>query len=268
MVGILEDKDRIFTNLYGLQDWQAGGGEAARHLERHGRMLAQTPDWICDQIKTSGLRGRGGAGFNTGLKWTFMPKDEGPRPHYLVVNADKSEPGTCKDREIMRHEPHRLIEGCLIACRAMRRTRLLHLHPRRVRARARAPRGGDRRGHAAGLIGQDNIHGWDFEILVAHGAGAYICGEETGAAREPRGQEGPAAAEAAVPGRRRPLRLPDHGQQRRVDRGRRRRSCAAAPAGSPASAAPNNTGTKLICVSGHVNKPCNVEEAMSIPLSS
>jgi NADH-quinone oxidoreductase subunit F len=78
------------------------------------------PEWICDQIKASGLRGRGGAGFPTGLKWTFMPKVVKDRPHYLVVNADESEPGTCKDRDIMRHDPHLLIEGCLIASFAMR----------------------------------------------------------------------------------------------------------------------------------------------------
>jgi hypothetical protein len=76
-------------------------------------------DWIIDQIKASGLRGRGGAGFPSGLKWSFMPKQSDGRPSYLVVNADESEPGTCKDREIMRHDPHKLVEGCLIAGAAM-----------------------------------------------------------------------------------------------------------------------------------------------------
>ncbi|HLY79223.1 MAG TPA: NADH-quinone oxidoreductase subunit F, partial [Caulobacteraceae bacterium] len=120
MVGILEDKDRIFTNLYGLHDFRLEAAMRRGIWNGTSDMLAQTPEWICDQIKASGLRGRGGAGFNTGLKWTFMPKEEGPRPHYLVVNADESEPGACKDREILRWEPHRLIESCLIACRAMR----------------------------------------------------------------------------------------------------------------------------------------------------
>jgi NADH:ubiquinone oxidoreductase subunit F (NADH-binding) len=76
-------------------------------------------DWIVDQVKKSGLRGRGGAGFPSGLKWSFMPKQSDGRPSYLVVNADESEPGTCKDREIMRHDPHKLVEGCLIAGTAM-----------------------------------------------------------------------------------------------------------------------------------------------------
>ena len=123
MVGILEDKDRIFTNLYGLQDFRLEAAMRRGIWNGTADMLAQTPEWICDQIKASGLRGRGGAGFNTGLKWTFMPKEEGPRPHYLVVNADELEPGACKDREILRWEPHRLIESCLIACRAMRGAR-------------------------------------------------------------------------------------------------------------------------------------------------
>src|SRR5579864_2153538 len=120
MAGILQDKDRIFTNLYGLHDWRLEGARRRGIWNGTELMLAQSPEWICDQIKNSGLRGRGGAGFNTGLKWTFMPKTESERPHYLVVNCDESEPGACKDREILRWEPHRLIESCLIACRGMR----------------------------------------------------------------------------------------------------------------------------------------------------
>ena len=120
MVGILEDKDRIFTNLYGLHDWRLEGAKKRGAWNATADMLSMTPEWICEQIKNSGLRGRGGAGFSTGLKWTFMPKQESERPHYLVVNADESEPGTCKDREILRNDPHLLIEGALIASYAMR----------------------------------------------------------------------------------------------------------------------------------------------------
>ena len=120
MVGILEDKDRVFTNLYGLHDWRLEGARARGVWNGVADMLSVSPEWVCDPIKASGLRGRGGAGFGTGLKWTFMPKQEGERPHYLVVNADESEPGTCKDREIMRFDPHRLIEGCLVASYAIR----------------------------------------------------------------------------------------------------------------------------------------------------
>src|SRR5450432_4695081 len=122
MIGILEDKDRIFTNLYGLHDWRLEGARRRGVWNATADMIAQSPEWLCEQIKASGLRGRGGAGFATGLKWTFMPKQESERPHYLVVNADESEPGTCKDREIMRGDPHRLIEGCLVAGRGMNAT--------------------------------------------------------------------------------------------------------------------------------------------------
>ena len=115
---MLADKDRIFTNLYGQRDWGLEGARA-RGGWQGTRFIEQGRDWITNEVKASGLRGRGGGGFPTALKWTFMPKVNDGRPHYLVVNADESEPGTCKDREILRHDPHHLVEGCLLACRAM-----------------------------------------------------------------------------------------------------------------------------------------------------
>ena len=111
MVGILEDKDRIFTNLYGFHDPMLAGARQRGAWNATPDILGMGRDWVIAQVKNSGLRGRGGAGFGTGLKWSFMPKEVKDRPHYLVVNADESEPGTCKDREIMRHDPHLLIEG-------------------------------------------------------------------------------------------------------------------------------------------------------------
>src|SRR5262247_908920 len=115
---MLEDKDRIFKNLYGLHDWRLAGARARGAWDDTKAILAKGRDAIITEIKDSGLRGRGGAGFPTGLKWSFMPKQP-TGPQYLVVNADESEPGTCKDREIMRHDPHKLVEGCLIAGAAM-----------------------------------------------------------------------------------------------------------------------------------------------------
>ncbi|HBJ93974.1 MAG TPA: NADH-quinone oxidoreductase subunit F, partial [Hyphomonadaceae bacterium] len=176
---MLEDKDRIFTNLYGREDWslEAAKKRGAWHLTRD--MLQCGRDWICDQIKASGLRGRGGAGFPTGLKWTFMPKQVGDRPHYLVVNADESEPGTCKDRDIMRHDPHLLIEGCLVASYAMRaHACYIYLRGEYIYERERME-AAVKEAYEAKLIGKDNVHGWDFDVYIHHGAGAYICGEET-----------------------------------------------------------------------------------------
>ena len=143
---MLEDRDRIFANLYGLHDWGLEGARARGAWDGTKAILEKGRDWIVNEVKASGLRGRGGAGFPTGLKWSFMPKQSDGRPHYLVVNADESEPGTCKDREIMRHDPHLLVEGCLMAGFAMGAPCRLHLHSRRVRARARAARGGGRAG--------------------------------------------------------------------------------------------------------------------------
>ena len=97
---MLDDKDRIFTNLYGLHDFGLAGARARGGWDGTKALLEKGRDWVVNEVKASGLRGRGGAGFPTGLKWSFMPKQSDGRPHYLVVNADESEPGTCKDREI------------------------------------------------------------------------------------------------------------------------------------------------------------------------
>src|SRR5438045_6141225 len=117
---MLQDKDRIFKNLYGLQDWGLAGARARGAWDGTKAIVEKGRDWLVNEVKASGQRGRGGAGFATGLKWTFMPKQISERPHYLVVNADESEPGTCKDREIMRFDPHRLIEGCVVVSYAIR----------------------------------------------------------------------------------------------------------------------------------------------------
>src|SRR5512144_805846 len=118
---MLSDSDRIFTNLYGLGDRSLAGARARGQWDGTKALLARGRDKIIEEVKASGLRGRGGAGFSTGLKWSFMPKEVDPkRPHYLVINADESEPGTCKDRDILRNDPQTLIEGCLIASFAMR----------------------------------------------------------------------------------------------------------------------------------------------------
>ena len=260
---MLEDKDRIFTNLYGRESWslEAAKKRGAWHLTRE--MLQCGPEWICDQIKASGLRGRGGAGFPTGLKWTFMPKQVGERPHYLVVNADESEPGTCKDREIMRHDPHLLIEGCLVASYAMRAhacyiyLRGEYIHEREVMEKA------VKEAYEAKLIGKNNVHGWDFDVYIHHGAGAYICGEETALLESLEGKKGQPRLKPPFP-----ANAGLYGCPTTVNNVE---SIAVGPTILRRGAewfasigAENNKGTKLFCISGHVNKPCNVEEAMSL----
>src|SRR5579871_3402190 len=177
---MLNDKDRIFRNLYGQGDWGLAGARARGAWDGTKAILDKGRDWIVNEVKASGQRGRGGAGFATGLKWSFMPKQVGDRPHYLVVNADESEPGTCKDREIMRHDPHLLVEGCLVAGFAMRaHAAYIYVRGEFIRERERLQAAVDQ-AVAAGLIGKNNKHDWDLDIIVHHGAGAYICGEETG----------------------------------------------------------------------------------------
>ena len=260
---MLQDKDRIFTNLYGAHSpsLEEAKMRGAWHLTRE--MLQQTPEWICDQIKASGLRGRGGAGFPTGLKWTFMPKEVRDRPHYLVVNADESEPGTCKDREIMRHDPHLLIEGCMVASYAMRAHKCYVYLRGEYIAEREALEKAVKEAYEAGLIGKNNKNGWDFDLYVHHGAGAYICGEETALLESLEGKKGQPRLKPPFP-----ANAGLYGCPTTVNNVE---SIAVAPTilrrGAEWFAGfgrPNNTGTKLFCISGHVNKPCNVEEEMSI----
>ncbi|WP_300392049.1 NADH-quinone oxidoreductase subunit NuoF [Henriciella sp.] len=260
---MLQDKDRIFTNLYGTHS--PGLEEAKKRGAWHlvPEMLQQTPEWICDQIKASGLRGRGGAGFPTGLKWTFMPKEVRDRPHYLVVNADESEPGTCKDREIMRHDPHLLIEGCMVASYAMRAHACYVYIRGEYIAEREALEKAVKEAYEAKLIGKDNVNGWDFDLYVHHGAGAYICGEETALLESLEGKKGQPRLKPPFP-----ANAGLYGCPTTVNNVE---SIAVAPTilrrGADWFAGfgrPNNAGTKLFCVSGHVNKPCNVEEEMSI----
>ena len=178
---MLEDKDRIFKNLYGFHDWGLAGARARGAWDGTRDILARGRDALVNEMKASGQRGRGGAGFPTGLKWSFMPKEsKDGRPSYLVINADESEPGTCKDREIMRHDPHLLVEGCLIAGFAMGAVACyIYVRGEFIRERERLQAAIDQ-AYEAGLIGKNACgSGYDYDIYVHHGAGAYICGEET-----------------------------------------------------------------------------------------
>ena len=188
---MLDDKDRIFRNLYGQDDWGLEGARRRGAWDGTKAIIDRGRDWIVAEMKASGLRGRGGAGFPTGMKWSFMPKDNADgRPSYLVVNADESEPGTCKDREIMRHDPHLLVEGCLIASAAMgAHVAYIYVRGEFIREREHLQAAVDQ-AYEAKLIGKDNVHGYPFDLYVHHGAGAYICGEETALLESLEGKKG------------------------------------------------------------------------------
>ena len=263
---MLQDKDRIFTNIYG---WQEAGLTAAKKRgdwDNTKSILALGHDEIIEQMKQSGLRGRGGAGFPTGLKWSFMPKEVTNRPHYLVVNADESEPGTCKDRDILRNEPHKLIEGCVVAGFAMRaHVAYIYIRGEFVNEYKTLQAAVDE-AYAAGLLGKNAAgSGWAFDVYVHRGAGAYICGEETALLESLEGKKGQPRLKPPFP-----AGVGLYGCPTTVNNVE---SIAVAPTilrrgGSwfASLGKENNTGTKLFCISGHVNTPCNVEEEMGIPL--
>jgi NADH-quinone oxidoreductase subunit F len=265
VAGLLADRDRIFLNLYGLHDWGLEGAKQRGAWNGTAGIVAQTPEWICDQIKASGLRGRGGAGFATGLKWTFMPKQESERPHYLLVNADESEPGACKDRDILRNDPHLLIEGCVIACRAMRaKTAYIYIRGEYVTERERLT-AAIRQAYDAKLIGPGSVLGYDVDVRVQHGGGAYICGDETALMESFEGKKGqprlkpPFPAGAGIYGC--PTTVNNVETIAVVGTILRRGADWFAQFGTEKS-----TGTKLFAGSGHLNKPCVVEDAVGIPI--
>ena len=261
---MLDDKDRIFTNLYGMGDRTLSGAKSRGQWDGTADIIGKGRDWIIQEMKESGLRGRGGAGFPTGMKWSFMPKETDGRPSYLVVNADESEPGTCKDREIMRHDPHTLIEGCLIASFAMNaHACYIYIRGEYIREREALQRAIDE-AYDDGLLGKNAAgSGWDFDLYLAHGAGAYICGEETALIESLEGKKGmprlkpPFPAGAGLYGC--PTTVNNVESIAVVPTILRRGASWFSSFGRE-----NNAGTKVFAISGHVNKPCVVEEAMSI----
>merc|ERR1719155_289679 len=265
--GGLQDQDRIFSNIYGEQSWRIDDAVKRGDWYRTKDLLTMGPDGIVDEIKKSGLRGRGGAGFPSGLKWSFMPKASNDgRPQFLVVNADESEPGTCKDREIMRKDPHKLVEGCLVAGYAMR-ARAAYIYIRgEYFNEAIIMEKAIHEAYENGLIGKNaSGSGYDFDVYLHRGAGAYICGEETGLIESLEGRQGKPRLKPPFP-----AQCGLYGCPTTVTNVE---TVAVSPTIMRRGASwfdsfgsPNNAGTKLFCISGHVNNPCTVEEEMSIPL--
>jgi NADH-quinone oxidoreductase subunit F len=244
--------------------WGARGGYAALR-----QALAMSPEDIVEVVKASGLRGRGGAGFPTGMKWSFMPKEDG-RPHYLCCNADESEPGTFKDREILRWTPHALIEGCAIGCLAIRAetcyifVRGEYTEPATILEAAVAE------AYAEGALGANALgSGKRLDVIVHRGAGAYICGEETALMNAIEGRRGNPRVKPPFP-----AVAGLFGQPTTINNVE---TLAAVPhiltrgaawyAGLSLSS-PKSTGTKLISVCGHVQRPGTYEITLGLPMDT
>ena len=262
---MLKEKDKIFKNLYGFQDWTLIGAQYRGIWADTKDLIAKGSDYIVDEIKKSELRGRGGAGFPAGLKWSFMPKDSG-KPHYLVVNADESEPGTCKDREIIRNDPHLLLEGCLLAGYAMHaHTCYIYIRGEYYLETSNLQKAIEE-AYQNNLIGKNACgSGWDFDIYLHRGAGAYICGEETALLESLEGKKGQPRLKPPFP-----VGVGLYGCPTTVTNVE---TVAVSPTILRKGAEwftslgnPKNTGTKIFSISGHVNNPCNVEEEMGISL--
>ncbi|MBA4761450.1 NADH-quinone oxidoreductase subunit NuoF [Sphingomonas sp.] len=263
---MLADKDRIFTNLYGYQPWTLDAAIKRGAWDNTKKLLELGPDTIIEKIKASGLRGRGGAGFPTGMKWSFMPKNPTPeRPSFLVINADESEPGSCKDREIIRHDPHLLLEGALVAGFAMRaRAAYIYIRGEYIRE-AETLFKAIEEAYAKGLLGKNaSGSGYDFDVFCHRGAGAYICGEETAMIESLEGKKGQPRLKPPFPAGAGLYGCPttvNNVESIAVAPTILRRS----PEWFASFGRENNKGTKLFQISGHVEKPCVVEESMSIP---
>jgi NADH-quinone oxidoreductase subunit F len=262
---MLKAKDKIFTNLFGDQSYSLREAQSRGDWDQTSNFIKKGSDWIIDEVKKSELRGRGGAGFPTGLKWSFMPKDVN-KNNYLVVNADESEPGTCKDRDMIRNEPHKLLEGCLLAGFAMNaHDCYIYIRGEYFNESVVLQKAIDE-AYEAGLIGKNACNsGWDFNIYLHRGAGAYICGEETALLESLEGKKGQPRLKPPFPANKglygSPTTVNNVETIAVVPTILRRGGSWFSSLGKT-----KNTGTKVFCISGHVNTPCNIEEEMSIPL--
>jgi NADH-quinone oxidoreductase subunit F len=265
MISPIEDKDRIFTNIYGFQDWGVEGALKRGDWDNTKDLMVRGQDQIIEDIKASGLRGRGGAGFPTGMKWSFMPKENKPgKPSFLLINADESEPGSCKDREILRHDPHKLLEGALIAGFAMRaRAAYIYIRGEFIRE-AENLFAAVAQAYEKGFLGKNAAgSGYDFDVFVHRGAGAYICGEETAQIESIEGKKGQPRLKPPFPAGVGLFGCPttvNNVESIAVVPTILRRG----PSWFAGIGREKNQGTKLFQISGHVNNPTVVEEAMGI----
>ena len=265
---MIDEKDKIFTNLYGFRPWNLKEAKKRGDWDNTVSLISKGKEFIIEEIKSSGLRGRGGAGFPTGVKWSFMPKKPTGKPHYLVVNADESEPGTCKDRDIIRNEPHKLLEGSIITSAAIgAQVCYIYIRGEFIDER-KILEAALEEAYSEGLVGKNACKtGLDIDIFIHGGAGAYICGEETALLESLEGKKGlprlkpPFPATSGLFGC--PTTVNNVESIAVVPEILRRGSDWFSSLGRP-----GNTGTKIFCISGHVNTPCNIEEEMGIPLKT
>ena len=263
---MLKDKDRIFQNLYNDLGSDVSSSQKRGDWVNTKSLIDKGRDWIINEIKSSELRGRGGAGFPTGLKWSFAPKEVGSSPHYLVINGDDSEPGTCKDRDILRFEPHKLLEGCLITSYAVNaKVCYIYLRGEYFQEGLKLQKAIDE-AYKDNLIGKNSCNSkWDLDVYIHYGAGAYICGEETALLESIEGNKGQPRLKPPFP-----ALVGLYGCPTIVNNVE---TIAVVPTILRRGAKwfsslgrPKNTGTKIFCISGNVNKPCNVEEELGVPL--
>ena len=262
---MIKKDDLLFTNLYGKSSPHISEAMKRGDWKNTSKLMRLDKQKIIEKIKGSGLRGRGGAGFSTGMKWDFMPKTTG-RQHYLVINADEGEPGTCKDRDIIRNEPHKLIEGCLLSGYAIGASKCyIYIRGEFFNEACILQKAIDD-SYARGFLGK-KIFGLDFnyDIYIHYGSGAYVCGEETALIESLEGKKGqprlkpPFPANVGVFGKPTTVNNVEtiavvptilrRGEEWFSNLGRK-----------------NNSGSKIFCISGQVNKPCNVEEELGVPL--
>ena len=261
----MKKENIIFSNLYGKHDESIKGALKRGDWKNISKILKLDKQDIINKIKDSGLRGRGGAGFSTGMKWDFMPKISG-RQHYLVINADEGEPGTCKDRDIIRNEPHKLVEGCLISGYAIGADKCYIYIRGEFYNEAKILQTAIDDAYSKGFLGK-NILGLkiNFDIYIHYGSGAYVCGEETALIESLEGKKGqprlkpPFPANVGVFGK--PTTVNNVETIAVVPTILRR-----GPEWFSNLGRENNTGSKIFCISGQVNKPCNVEEELGVPL--
>ncbi|MDD9331355.1 MAG: NADH-quinone oxidoreductase subunit NuoF [Wolbachia sp.] len=264
---MLEEQDKIFTNLSGKESPLLNSAKKRGSWQKTKELLNLGSEKIIDEVKKSGLKGRGGAGFPTGLKWSFMLKNSlQNQPTYLVVNADESEPGTCKDRDILRYEPHKLLEGILLACRAINASAAYIYIRGEFYNEYLVLKKALEEAYKEGFIGKNACKSdYDLDVFIHRGAGAYICGEETAQLESIEGKKGfprmkpPFPAGVGLFGC--PTTINNVETIAIVPDIMRRGSEWFSSLGKP-----NNSGTKIFCISGHVNNPCNVEEELGIPL--